>query len=242
MKVDFKTESFYIGDCLEIMPTLATGSVDLVLCDLPYGTTQNKWDTVIPFGPLWACYWNALKSNGPAVLTSSQPFTSVLGISANDYLKYSWVWEKSSPTGHLNAKKQPMKIHEDVLVFCKGTEIYNPQDLKPFDKIVKRGGNGGNFGKSGTENFQEFTNYPRSILRFSHEAGKFHPTQKPVALFEYLIRTYTNLGDVVLDNCAGSGTTAIAAMQTGRRWVCIEQNEDYANAALARIWDAEAAL
>lgn len=242
MRIDFKTGTFYLGDCFDVMAELEAGSVDMVLNDPPYGTTQNKWDAVIPFGPLWSHFWNLLKPNGAAVLTASQPFTSLLGVSAYDYLKYSWVWEKAAATGHLNAKIMPMKLHEDVLVFCRGKSTYNPQGLVPFNKTVRRGGNGGNFGKSGTENFQEVTNYPRSIIQFPNDPGGFHPTQKPVALFEYLIRTYSNPGELVLDNTAGSGTTAIAAMQSGRRWICIERDEGYFSQAIARVWDAETAL
>lgn len=244
MRLDFKTGSFYVGDCLEIMPALAAGSVDMVLCDLPYGTTQNKWDTVIPFAPLWSCYWNALKSNGPAVLTANQPFTSILGVSQADYIRYAWVWEKE-PSGNLNAKKRPMSAHEDILVFCRGMEIYNPQGLIPTLKKRKATSvsKTQNYGAQTPKDYaQENAGYPSSILSFAKERGSFHPTQKPAALFEYLIRTYTNPGELVLDNTAGSGTTAIAAIQSGRRWVCIEQNEEYASAALARIWEAEAAL
>lgn len=257
MKVDFKTGSFYVGDCLEIMPSLAAGSVDMVLCDLPYGTTACAWDTVIPFEPLWSCYWNALKADGPAVLTSAQPFTTALIWSAIEQYKYPWVWTKNRASGFANAKKQPLRKFEDVSVFCKSKPPYNPQGLIYNPKVMKNSKSAGGAvvrgdvekskGKGslrtgGNEYIQEYENYPTNILEFPLDPKTFHPTQKPVALFEYLIRTYTNPGDLVLDNCAGSGTTAIAAMQSGRRWICIEQNQEYANAAMARIWEAEAAL
>jgi site-specific DNA-methyltransferase (adenine-specific) len=221
------------GDCLDIMQFLPSGSVDMVLCDLPYGTTQNKWDAVIPFGPLWSEYRRLC--GGAVVLTASQPFTSALVCSANEAFKYAWVWEKSNATGHLNAKKMPMKLHEDVLVFGLGAYPYNPQGLVPHGKITRRGSNGSNFGKSGVENLQEFTNYPRSILRVPAEPKAVHPTQKPVALMEYLIRTYTNPGDTVLDNCMGSGTTGVACLNTGRDFIGIERDPGYFKIAQDRI-------
>lgn len=224
-----------LGECLEKMKDIPDGSVNMVLCDLPYGTTQNKWDSIIPLVKLWEQYGRVCK--GAIVLTASQPFTSFLVTSNAPVFKYSWVWEKSSATGHLNAKRMPMKLHEDILVF--GTGIYNPQGLKPFNKITKRGNNGTNFGKSGTENFQEWTNYPRSILRYSADAGAIHPTQKPVALMEYLIRTYTNEGDTVLDNTMGSGTTGVACANLNRNFIGIEQDETYFAIAEKRIREAE---
>lgn len=224
------------GDCLEMMKLIPNGSVDMVLCDLPYGTTQNKWDAVIPFEPLWAEYKRICK--GAIVLTSSQPFTSIMVASNLADFKYAWVWEKSAATGHLNAKRMPMKLHEDINVFCRGPAPYNPQDLQPFNKTVRRGSNGSNFGESGNENFQEFTNYPRSILRYPTDHKPVHPTQKPVALMEYLIRTYTNEGDTVLDNTMGSGTTGVAAANTGRKFIGIERDDKYFAIAQKRIEDA----
>lgn len=224
-----------LGDCLERMREIPAGSVDMVMADLPYGTTQNKWDSVIPLVPLWAEYRRVCK--GAIVLTASQPFTSVLGASNLDQLKYAWVWEKSSATGHLNAKRMPMKLHEDVLVFGNG--LYNPQGLQPLGKMVRRGHNGGNFGKSGTENFQEFTNYPRSILRFTSDSKPEHPTQKPVALMEYLIRTYTDEGMTVLDNTMGSGTTGVACVNTNRNFIGIERDAGYFAIAEKRIAEAQ---
>lgn len=226
------------GDCLEKMAFIPEGSVDLILCDLPYGTTQNKWDSVIPFEPLWSHYWRVLKPNGAAVLTAAQPFTSALVMSQPDKFKYQWVWEKSAATGHLNARNQPMRNHEDVLVFCFGRCVYNPQGLLPHGKVTRRGGNGDNFGDSGKANYQEYTNYPRSVLKIASEGGTVHPTQKPVALMEYMIRTYTNEGATVLDNCMGSGTTGVACANTGRRFIGIERDEAYFQIAKDRIKNA----
>jgi site-specific DNA-methyltransferase (adenine-specific) len=226
------------GDCLEEMKGIADGSVDMVLCDLPYGTTACKWDSVIPFEPLWAHYKRVIKKNGAIVLTASQPFTSQLGASNLKMLKYAWVWEKSSVTGHLNAHHMPMKKHEDVLVFYAGRVTYKPQGLIPYQKVKKRGSNGKNFGVSGTENYQESTNYPRSILQFNND-GKLHPTQKPVTLMEYLIRTYTNKGETVLDNTMGSGTTGVACVNTGREFIGIEMDDTYFEIAKERIEKAK---
>lgn len=223
--------TFLHGDCLDLLPTLADASVDMVLCDLPYGTTRNKWDSVIPLEPLWREYWRICK--GAVVLTAAQPFTSALVMSMPDRFKYDWSWGKSEATGHLNAKRMPMRNHEDILIF--GNPTYRPQGLVPYNKITRRGSNGSNFGQSGRENFQEWTNYPRTRLDFPHEGVSVHPTQKPVALFEYLIRTYTDPGMTVLDNTAGSGTTAIAAERTGRRWICMERDDDYYRMATQRV-------
>lgn len=234
---------FMLGDCLERMAELPDASVDMILCDLPYGTTQNKWDSVIPFDVLWREYWRVAKQGAAAVLTASQPFTSNLIGSAIKEFKHAWVWEKSRFANQMAAKIQPLKIHEDVVVFGKGKITYNPQGLIEVNKTTKQGSKitdniGG--GARATSYVQTHTNYPRSILRFASEGSTVHPTQKPVALFEYLIRTYTDEGMTVLDNCAGSGTTAIAAERTGRNWVCIERDPEYYAKACARV-EAEVA-
>lgn len=221
------------GDCLDLMRTIPDQSVDLILCDLPYGTTQNKWDSVIPFDALWVHYKRICR--GAVVLTASQPFTSMLVSSCINWFRYAWIWEKTSATGHLNAKRMPMKLHEDILVFSCAAAPYNPQGLVSYGKVTSRRGNGSNFGASVTENLQEFTNYPRSILRFPNDPKPVHPTQKPVALMEYLIRTYTNEGDTVLDNCMGSGTTGVAAKQTGRKFIGIERDHKYFDICVERI-------
>lgn len=243
-QIDFKTGTFYQGDCFEVLATLAAGSVDMVLNDPPYGTTQNKWDSVLPLPDMWAAYWRALKANGPAVITAQCPFDKVLGASCIEFLKYEWIWEKFQGTGHLNAKKQPMKFHENALVFYREQCAYNPQmtEGRPYRQASGRPSD--NYGSQVsvvTENSGE--RYPRSVLKIAHDkASKVHPTQKPVALFEYLIRTYTNPGELVLDPTAGSGTTAVAAIQSGRRWICIERDPEYFYKACARVYDAEAAL
>lgn len=224
-----------LGDCLEKMKDIPSGSVDMVMCDLPYGTTQNKWDSVIPLEPLWKEYKRICK--GAVVLTAAQPFTSVLVCSNLINFKYQWVWEKE-PTGNLNAKRRPMPAHEDVLVFGDG--IYFPQGLVPT--LRKRGvldnSRTQNYGMQKREAYvQTVTNYPTSILSVAKDKG-FHPTQKPVALMEYLIRTYTNPGDTVLDNTMGSGTTGVACVNTGREFIGIERDPEYFAIAQKRIGEA----
>lgn len=230
--------TFMLGDCLQRMSEIPDGSVDMILCDLPYGTTQNKWDSVIPFDALWAHYWRVAEPNAAVVLTAQCPFDKMLGASQIEHLKYEWIWEKPRATGHLNAKKQPMKAHENILVFYKKTPIYNPlktqgEPYKPKGTASKND-NYGSFQALRTGS-ADGLRYPRSVQFFTRESG-LHPTQKPVALFEYLIKTYTDEGMVVLDNCAGSGTTAAAAERTNRRWICIEREPTYYYPALARVW------
>lgn len=230
----------YQGNCLLWMHALPDASVDLVLCDLPYGTTQNKWDSVIPFGPLWDQYKRVCK--GAIVLTAAQPFTSALVMSNVKDFKYQWVWEKPKATGHLNAKKKPMMAHEDVLVFCDGLELYNPQKIQGDKPASNSKGKSkldtyGDFGEQRTNN-TDGTRYPRTVLKINNaefEGKTHHPTQKPVALMEYLIRTYTNPGDTVLDNCMGSGTTGVACVNTGRKFIGIEQDYKYFGIARERI-------
>lgn len=239
---------FLHGDCLDLMAGLPDASVDMILCDLPYGTTACAWDSVIPFEPLWSQYWRVAKPNAAIVLTASQPFTTALISSMLPHFKYCWVWDKVAVTGFANAKKQPLRHLEDVCVFYKAPPSYNPQGLRPLGtarknsasdggatvKGVKVSNGRGALRTAGLERVQEFTGYPKQRIEVSREAG-FHPTQKPVALFEYLIRTYTDPGAVVLDNCAGSGTTAIAAEQSDRQWICMEQDVEYYAKAVARV-------
>jgi site-specific DNA-methyltransferase (adenine-specific) len=225
-------------DCLDIMPALPAASVDLILCDLPYGTTKNKWGSIIPLDRLWAEYWRVAKPNAAIVLTAQCPFDKLLGASCLEFMKYEWIWQKSRATGHLNAKLQPMKAHENVLVFYRRQPTYSPQGLarKTVPTVRKgRGGNGTNYGKSDKDALQEFTGYPASVLPIRSEGNPVHPTQKPVALMDYLIRTYTNEGDAVLDNCMGSGTTGVAAYACGRKFIGIEQNAEYFEIAKNRI-------
>jgi DNA modification methylase len=238
-----------LGDCLEMMGEIEDGSVDMVLCDPPYGTTACKWDSVIPFEPMWAHVKRVLKKNGAAVFTAVQPFTSVLVMSNPKSFRYQWVWEKNKATGHLNAKKRPLVAHEDVIVFADSTPAYNPQGLEEKETPTVSKGNRGRkgigssgdcYGSALRDALQTHTGYPRSVVRFGVDMkAEFHPTQKPVALMEYLIRTYTNEGEVVLDFTMGSGTTGVAAMNTGRRFIGIEKDEKYFDIAEARITEAK---
>lgn len=228
----------YNEDCLEGMKRIPDKSVDMILCDLPYGTTACKWDSIIPFEPLWEQYERVIKDNGAIVLTASQPFTSKLVMSKPKLFRYSWVWQKSRFANQMLAKKQPLKIHEDVLVFSVFPHTYIPQGLIELNKVTKQGSritenNGG--GRRPTSYKQTHTNYPRTILQFKSEGKTTHPTQKPVPLFEYLIKTYTKEGQTVLDNCMGSGTTAIACMNTNRNYIGFELDKEYFDIATSRI-------
>lgn len=226
------------GDCLELMKNIPDGIVDMVLTDPPYGTTACKWDTVIPFDPMWEQLKRVTKKNAAIVLTASQPFTSALVMSNPKMFAYQWTWVKSKITGVLNAKRMPVRKHEQVLVFCdsKATGTYNAQELKPKGTMTKQGGNSDNYGeRNATEYLQEFTNWPRDVLEIKSEGKTVHPTQKPVALMEYLIKTYTNEGELVLDFTMGSGTTGVAAMNLGRKFIGIELDEKYFEIAKRRI-------
>lgn len=230
------------GDCLELMKQIPDKSIDMILCDLPYGTTACKWDTVIPFEPLWEQYNRTIKDNGAIVLFGSEPFSSALRMSNIKKYKYDWIWNKKKGGNPLLAKKQPIKIHEIVSVF--NTTKYFPIMVKR-DKPKHRGNCKTN--KTGiannifTENKSYNFLYPKSIMEFSNanQKGKVHPTQKPVALLEYLIKTYTNEGEVVLDNCMGSGSTGVACVNTGRNFIGIELDENYFNIAKNRIEQAQ---
>jgi site-specific DNA-methyltransferase (adenine-specific) len=227
------------------MESLPNALFDMILCDLPYGTTQCKWDSVISFEKLWLLYWRIAKPNAAIVLTASQPFTSALIISQIAYFRYEWIWEKGKATGHLDVNKKPLKAHENICVFYKKQPVYNPikeqkEGYSAYSRKPQPSGKSRNdkiFGAHGSIRYgnEDGLFYPRSVQFVSHETKGFHPTQKPVALFEYLIKTYTNENSLVLDNCAGSGTTAIACENLKRRWVCIEKDETFANQAVARI-------
>lgn len=224
------------SDCFDVFPHIPTASIDLILCDLPYGTTQNKWDSVIKLDALWAQYWRIAKQDAAVVLTAAQPFTSALVMSCPAKFRYEWIWIKSKITGVLNAKRMPVRKHEQVLVFYQNQPTYNAQGLITKGTSTKQGGNSNNYGKRNTEDYiQEFTNWPRDVLEIASEGNTVHPTQKPVALMEYLIRTYTNEGDVVLDNCMGSGTTGVACNNTNRRFIGIEKDLNYFEMAKQRI-------
>ena len=226
------------GDCLELMRELPGASVDLILCDLPYGTTRNKWDSVIDLPALWAEYKRICR--GAIVLTAQTPFDKVLGASNLSMLRYEWIWRKEAGTGFLNAKKSPLKDHENVLVFYSKPPTYNPQmrlGFKPY-KCTK-GGETTNYNASGivtTESGGE--RYPLTVLEYPRDKSKVHPTQKPVALMEYMIRTYTNEGMIILDNCMGSGTTGVACANTGRKFIGIEMDEKYFEIAKSRVESA----
>lgn len=231
------------GDCLEMMKTIPDGSVDMILCDLPYGTTACSWDSVIPFDALWAAYWRVIKPNGAVVLTAAQPFTTALISSSMREFKYTWVWDKVKPSTGLHAKIMPLRSTEDIVVFGKGTINYFPQMVEKQLRIEqKNDSNGEAFG--GARVLREHNNngqgYPKNLLTISNanQRDRVHPTQKPVPLMEYLIRTYTNEGDTVLDNTMGSGTTGVAAVRSDRKFIGIEMSAEYFAIAQQRIYDA----
>ena len=240
------------GDCLELMQDIPDGSVDMICSDPPYGTTNCRWDSIIPLEPMWSHLKRVIKPNGAIVLTASQPFTTTLISSNMGMFKYCWVWEKTKPSDHLNAKNKPLKSHEDVVVFSSGTTanrskkrmVYNPQGLvyQPGRKqrnatiSSKKGGVIG-FRPSHVPSYNfEYVNYPRSILKIANPNNKtIHPTQKPVALMEYLIKTYTNEGETVLDFCMGSGTTGKACKNLNRNFIGIEKDPEYFKIAKDRL-------
>ena len=242
------------GDCLELMKDIPDGSIDMILADLPYGTTACKWDEIIPFAPLWKQYERVIKDNGAIVLTASQPFTTKLIASNFDMFKHEWVWIKSHG-GFATAKFKPLKRHEDILVFSKGTVSYHPQMIEVKGKVRDQrnepafNNNGRNKVDSPvnpgakmaySKDYNPRKRYPKSHIEFSNRKEKtIHPTQKPVALFEYLIKTYTNEGDTVLDNVMGSGTTGVACLNTNRNFIGMELDEDYFNMAKERIENHE---
>lgn len=237
--IKLDVNEIYQGDCLELMNGIPDKSIDMILCDLPYGTTRNKWDSIIPLDKLWKQYERVIKERGAIVLTAQTPFDKVLGTSNLKMLKYEWIWGKVQGTGHLNAKKMPLKNHENILVFYKKLPVYNPQMVGDEIRRVKRSGD-----KSKTTNYGDFVEiseskykgrHPVTIQYFNRDKERLHPTQKPVALFEYLIKTYTNENELVLDNCIGSGTTAIACINTNRNYIGIELEKEYYNIAKNRI-------
>ena len=226
------------GDCLELMSKIPDKSIDMILCDLPFNTTRNKWDVAIPLEPLWKQYNRIIKDNGAILLFAQTPFDKVLGNSNLKMLKYEWIWEKDNATGFLNAKKMPLKIHENILVFYKNLPIYNPQmrtGFKPYK--CKQGSHSSNYGDYQEGHISESNGerYPIDIIKFNRDKDKLHSTQKPVALLEYLIKTYTNEGDLVLDNCMGSGSTGVACLNTNRNFLGMELDENYFNIAKERI-------
>ncbi len=248
----YEKNKTYLGDCLELMPQMESGIFDMILCDLPYGTTQNKWDSIIPLEKLWNEYKRLIKPNGAIVLFSAQPFTSALISSNYNMFKYSWTWDKNKPTGHLNAKKQPLRVIEDICVFYKKQCVYNPilidrekKNIRTTDYTPdKKGVN--TYGKT-RDNFKYNEGriipidkgYPKNYLKFvgvgtNSKNKRLHPTQKPIKLIEYMIKTYTNEGDLILDNCAGSGTTGDACYNNGRNYIQIEKEQKYFDLILER--------
>ena len=237
------------GDCLERMKEIPDGSIDMILCDPPFGTTACKCDNIIPFEPLWEQYKRIIKENGAIVLFGSQPFTSVLVMSNPKLFKYEWIWEKSKASNFLQASYMPLKAHENILIFSKGKTIYNPQKTqgKPYSGEKRAGIKG-----SITDVYNNVPNptyrkgspdgmrFPRSVIYFrtAESEGKFHPTQKSVNLLEYLINTYTNEGMLVLDNTMGSGSTGVACVNTNRKFIGIELDEKYYDISCKRIKDA----
>jgi site-specific DNA-methyltransferase (adenine-specific) len=226
------------GNCLERMMEIPDGSVDMVLCDLPYGTTQNKWDSVIPFEPLWTQYRRLIKGNGAIVLFGAEPFSSALRMSNPAMWRYDWIWQKNKATQYLNANRRPLSNYEIVSVFSHGGARYNPQmgEGIAYSNSHKPGDSGDCYGSvkySKRENVT--TRYPKTIIEFPVVMKPIHPTEKPVTLLEYLIKTYTNEGETILDNCMGSGSTGVAAMNTGRNFIGIELDTTYFAIAKGRI-------
>ena len=236
------------GDCLELMKDIPDKSVDMIFCDLPYGTTNCKWDTPINLAKLWELYNRIIKDNGAILLFAQTPFDKVLGCSNLSMLRYEWIWEKTQATGHLNANKMPMKAHENILVFYKHLPIYNPQKtnghepIHSYTKYISTQNNTEIYGRMNKEisGGGETDRFPRSVITFSSDKQTcyLHPTQKPVALLEYLIKTYSNENDTILDNCMGSGSTGVACVNTNRNFIGIELDTNYFNIAKERINNA----
>lgn len=232
----------YKGDCLEVMKDIPNESVDMILCDLPYGTTACKWDSIIPFEPLWEQYNRLIKSNGAIVLFGTQPFTTKLIHSNLKSFKHEWIWKKERGVGFQIAKYRPMQEHEHILVFTrKGERVNYHPIMEKRQKIYISTPKNNNKSLSSPIKYSDgktrtYTHkYPTSIKEFKRDTKKFHPTQKPVALLEYLIKTYTNENELVLDNCMGSGSTGIACLNVNRRFIGIEKDEKYFNIAKDRI-------
>ena len=236
-----KDYELWNGDCLELMKDIPDGSVDMILCDLPYGTTKCKWDIVIPFDKLWEQYNRIIKDKGAILLFGSEPFSSKLRISNLRMYKYDWIWKKTKAQGFLNSKKMPLKDYENICVFYKRLPVYNPQGIiyGNFQNDRKSKYNKGEdiYGKEKEFGISHMSNFPKQIIEFSNPSGKgqLHPTQKPVALLEYLIKTYSQDEEIILDNCMGSGSTGVAALNLHRKFIGMELDENYFNIAKERI-------
>lgn len=240
--------TLYLGDCLEVIPSLDI--VNCVITDPPYGITSCKWDSVIPFDIMWSSLNKITTPSTPIILFGSEPFSSNLRMSNTKYYKYDWLWKKERPTGFANAKKQPLRTFENIMVFYKKQPTYNPQNITPINKLRKNtrsvGGNSlrkeieqtlnkGSLRTPNKQYIQEFTNYPKNILSFPSDKDKLHPTQKPTPLLEYLINTYTNEEETILDFTMGSGTTLVACLNTNRKGIGIELDETYFDIACKRV-------
>lgn len=236
-RIESENARLHHGDCLELMKDIPDGSIDMVLCDLPYGVTDCGWDSIIPFEDLWKEYRRVTKANGAVVLFAAQPFTTKLIQSNLRDFRYCWYWRKNNATGGLFCKYQPMRCMEDICVFYGKAPKYNPQGLVELErpKVNRADRNQNVYGGKRNDSVQRFTGYPKNLLEFDRERMIFHPTQKPVELLEYLIRTYTDEGDTVLDNCMGSGSTGVACVNTDRRFIGIEKEERYFDIAKKRI-------
>ena len=236
----FDYNKIICGNCFDILPQIPDDSVDLLFVDLPYGTTQASWDSILPLDKLWEQYNRIVKKNGAMLFTASQPFTTTLIASNINNYKYSWIWEKSKATNYLNAKKQPLRAYEEVVVFYRKQPTYNPQMTigEAYNKGTALRLTDVYGSQKAVEVKSDGLRYPRNVLYFKtaeSEGEVIHPTQKPVALIEYMIKTYTEEGAVILDNTAGSFSTAIAAQNTGRKWICIEQDREMCEKALKRF-------
>lgn len=230
----------YLGDCLDVMENIESETIDMILCDLPFGTTQNKWDYIIPLDKLWEQYNRIIKKNGAIVLFAQSPFNITLGYSNIKNLKYEWIWEKSKATGFLNSKKMPLKAHENILVFYKNPPSYNPQFIyaEPYNKgIRKKQDKEDTYGEyEQTEVKSDGKRYPRDVLYFKtaeSEGKTYHKTQKSLELYKYFINTYTNEGDLILDNCCGSGTIKVAKT-INRNYIGIEKEQNSFDIAVSR--------
>lgn len=225
------------GDCLNLMSRIPDKSTDLILCDLPYGTTENEWDSVIDLKKLWQEYNRIIKDNSCIALFAQCPFDKILAISNISMLRYEYIWIKDNATGFLNANKMPLKKTENILIFYKKLPTYNPQMKSGKPYVCKQGGGSTNYNKfaDNVVTVNEGLRYPDNVLKFNRDKEKFHPTQKPILLLEYLIKTYTNKGDLVVDNCMGSGSTGVACKLTDRKFIGIELNKEYFDIAKQRI-------
>lgn len=228
------------GDCLEVMAELPDKSIDAVICDPPFGTTQSKWDAVIPFAPMWEQLVRITKTRSPIVLFAAQPFAGALVMSNPKWFKWEDVWDKKAPVGHLNAKRMPLRRHESILVFGLGSVTYNPQMRQGNTHVRGTGGRStkGAYGQHGDTSYQSSEYYPTSIIEFPRQIGTEHPNQKPVSIMEYLTKTYTNEGSTVLDFTMGSGTTGVACIETGRNFIGIEKDDKYYDVACRRLEEA----